>query len=168
MNIRSFYKLLFLSVVSILMLISCRKYLNQRPITDVSTDVVFSDVPSAYKAIAGAYSRLVGDAGFGIRLSLYYPVDNDEMQGPTGAGDNDRRDIARYSATPGNAQITNPFNQLFQGIEFSNICIANIPKMAMYTTGTDQQKKQLARMYGEALTLRAQYYLEAIMNWGDL
>jgi hypothetical protein len=29
-------------------------------------------------------------------LSLYYPLDNDEMQGPTGAGDNDRRDIARY------------------------------------------------------------------------
>src|SRR5215467_13625880 len=148
MNIRSFYKLLFLSVVSILMLISCRKYLNQRPITDVSTDVVFSDVPSAYKAIAGAYSRLVGDAGFGIRLSLYYPVDNDEMQGPTGATDNDRRDIARYSAVPTNAQLTNPFNQLFQGIEFANICIENIPLKDLYNNGSDQDKKKLQRMLG--------------------
>jgi hypothetical protein len=111
---------------------------------------------------------LVGDAGFGIRLSLYYTVDNDEMQGPTGAADNDRRDIARYAATSGNAQLTNPFNQLFTGIEFANICIANIPKMAMYTGGSDQEKKQLQRMYGEALTLRAQFYLEAIMIWGDL
>ncbi|MFN8243034.1 MAG: RagB/SusD family nutrient uptake outer membrane protein [Ferruginibacter sp.] len=147
---------------------SCKKYLDQQPITDLSTEVVFNDVPSTYKAIAGVYSRLVGDAGFGIRLSLYYTVDNDEMQGPTGAGDNDRRDIARYAATSGNAQITNPFNQLFQGIEFANICIANIPGMDMYSNGTDQQKKQLRRMYGEALTLRAQFYLEAIMNWGDL
>jgi hypothetical protein len=147
---------------------SCKKYLDQKPITDVDAAVVFKDVASTYKALAGAYSRLVGDAGFGIRLSLYYPVDNDEMQGPTGAGDNDRRDIARYSATPGNAQLTNPFNQLFQGIEFANICIANIPKMDMYTSGSDQEKKQLQRMYGEALTLRAQYYLEAIRNWGDL
>lgn len=152
----------------LLVLVSCKKYLNQRPITDVSVDVVFKDVPSTYKALAGAYSRLVGDAGFGIRLSLYYTVDNDEMQGPTGAGDNDRRDIARFSATSGNAQITNPFNQLFQGIEFSNICIDNIPKMDMYTTGSDNQKKQLRRMLGEALTLRAQYYFEAIVNWGDL
>jgi len=147
---------------------SCKKYLDQQPITAVGADVVFSDVASTYKALSGIYSRLVGDAGFGIRLSLYYTVDNDEMQGPTGASDNDRRDIARYAATSSNAQITNPFNQLFQGIEYANICIDNIPKMAMYSNGTDQQKKQLQRMYGEALTLRAQFYYEAIVNWGDL
>ena len=156
------------SVVVLFVLGSCKKFLDQQPITDVSSEVVFSDVPSAYKALAGAYSRLVGDAGFGIRLSLYYTVDTDEMQGPTGAADNDRRDIARYSATSGNAQITNPFNQLFTGIEYANICIANIPEMAMYKTGSDKEKKQLQRMYGEALTLRAQYYYEAIVNWGDL
>src|SRR5678810_248444 len=114
-------KLAFLSMVTLLLVAGgCKKYLDQQPITDVTAPVVFSDVPSAYKALIGVYSRLVGDAGYGIRLSLYYPVDNDEMQGPTGAADNDRRDIARYSATPGNAQIANPFNQLFQGIEFAN------------------------------------------------
>ncbi|MEO6611915.1 MAG: RagB/SusD family nutrient uptake outer membrane protein [Chitinophagaceae bacterium] len=169
MNTRYFKTpVLLIAVCLLLALGSCKKYLDQQPITDVSTQVVFKDVASTYKAIAGAYSRLVGDAGYGIRLSLYYPVDNDEMQGPTGAGDNDRRDIARYAATPGNAQITNPFNQLFQGIEFANICIDNIPVMDMYNSGSDQEKKQLRRMYGEALTLRAQFYLEAIRNWGDL
>ena len=159
-----------LAFAAILMLTaaSCNKFLDQKPITEVSTETVFSDVPSAYKALAGVYSRLVGDAAYGIRVSLYYPLDNDEMQGPTGAADNDRRDIARYAATPGNAQITNPFNQMFQGIEYANICIANIPKMALYANGTDQEKKQLQRMYGEALTLRAQFYTEAIRNWGDL
>lgn len=169
MNTKHFYKLTILTATGFLLLFaSCKKFLDQQPITDVSAEVVFSDVPSAYKALAGVYSRLVGDAGFGIRLSLYYTVDTDEMQGPTGNADNDRRDIARYSATPGNAQITNPFNQLFTGIEYANICIANIPKMAMYNNGTDQQKKQLQRMYGEALTLRAQFYFEAIKHWGDL
>lgn len=169
MNTKHFYKLTILTAAGFLLLFaSCKKFLDQQPITDVSAEVVFSDVPSAYKALAGVYSRLVGDAGFGIRLSLYYTVDTDEMQGPTGNADNDRRDIARYSATPGNAQITNPFNQLFTGIEYANICIANIPKMAMYNSGTDQQKKQLQRMYGEALTLRAQFYFEAIKHWGDL
>ncbi len=169
MKTKNLYKLT-LSVAAIVLLSfnSCNKFLDQKPITDVSTDVVFSDVPSALKALAGVYSRMVGDAGYGIRVSLYYPLDTDEMQGPTGSSDNDRRDIARYSATPGNAQITNPFNQMFTGIEYANICIANIPKMAMYSNGTDQEKKKLQRMYGEALTLRAQFYTEAIRNWGDL
>jgi len=162
------FKYILALLLPIAALTSCQKYLDQKPITELSTEVVFSDVPSATKAVASVYSRLVGDAGYGIRLSLYYPVDNDEMQGPTGAADNDRRDIARYSATSGNAQITNPFNQIFTGIEFANNCIDNIPAMEMYTKGTDQQKKQLQRLYGEALTLRAQFYLEGIRNWGDL
>ncbi len=165
---KSIYKYFIALLLPITILSGCKKYLDQKPITELGTDMVFSDVPSATKAVVSVYSRLVGDAGYGIRLSLYYPVDNDEMQGPTGAADNDRRDIARYSATSGNAQITNPFNQLFTGIEFANNCIDNIPAMAKYTTGTDQEKKQLQRLYGESLTLRAQFYLEAIRNWGDL
>ncbi len=156
-------------VVTILLIAgSCKKYLNQQPITELGPELVFNDVASTKNALAGVYSRLIGDAGYGIRLSLYYPVDNDEMQGPSGATDNDRRDIARYAATSGNAQILNPFNQIFKGIEYANICIDKIPKMDMYTGGSDNQKKQLQRLYGEALTLRAQFYFEAIKNWGDL
>ena len=151
-----------ITVCMLLIVSSCKKYLDQQPITEVGPEIVFNDVPSTYKALAGVYSRLVGDQGYGIRVSLYYPVDNDEIQGPTGAGDNDRRDIARYAATSSNAQITGPFNQLFQGIDYANICIDKIPKMAMYTGGSDQQKKQLQRMLGEALTLRAQFYLKRL------
>ncbi len=169
MNTKFFNKLSVLVLASILLLLAgCKKYLDQQPITEVGSEMVFKDVATTRQAIAGVYSRLVGDQGFGIRLSLYYTVDNDEMQGPTGAADNDRRDIARYAATSGNAQLNAPFNQLFTGIEYANICIDNIPKMDMYTNGSENEKKQLQRMYGEALTLRAQFYLEAIMNWGDL
>lgn len=164
---KSFNKYL-LAILIPISLMGCKKYLDQQPVTELDTNMVFKDVASAQKALVSVYSRLVGDQGYGIRLSLYYPVDNDEMQGPTGASDNDRRDIARYSATSGNAQINSPFNQLFTGIEFANNCIDNIPQMDMYTKGTDQQKAQLKRMYGEALALRAQFYLEAIRNWGDL
>jgi hypothetical protein len=146
---------------------SCKKYLDQQPITDVTPIVVFKDVPSAYQALIGVYSRLAGQEGYGQRLSLYYTVDTDEMQGPTGT-DDERRNIARYQPTPNNTGLPNPFNQLFQGIEFANNVIDNIPKMNLYENGSDQEKKQLRRMYGEALTLRAQFYFEAIRNWGDL
>lgn len=170
MNFRFLKSLTLILTIACLLVLSegCRKYLDQKPITELGADQVFKDVPGAYKALAGVYSRLVGDQGYGIRLSLYYPLDNDEMQGPTGNADNDRRDIARYTVTSGNAQLERPFNQLFQGIEYSNICIDNIPKMEMYTNGSEQEKKQLQRMLGEALALRAQFYFEAIRNWGDL
>lgn len=151
----------------ILVLTGCKKFLNQEPITTVTPILVFKDVPGAYQALIGVYSRLSGQEGYGQRLSLYYTVDTDEMQGPTGT-DDERRNIARYQPTPTNTGLPNPFNQLFQGIEFANVCIDNIPKMDLYTNGSEQEKKKLQRMYGEALTLRAQFYFEAIRNWGDL
>jgi starch-binding outer membrane protein, SusD/RagB family len=155
-------------LLSAVLIAGCKKYLDQQPITELGSEMVFSDVASTYKAVAGVYSRLIGDQGYGIRVSLYYTVDNDEMQGPSGGDDDDRRGLARYKPSASNLQLSAPFNQMFQGIEYANICIDKIPKMAMYTSGSEQQKKQLQRMYGEALTLRAQFYLEAIRNWGDL
>ncbi len=145
----------------------CQKFLDQQPITEIGPEMVFKDVASTRRALAGVYSRLSGDGGYGKVISLYFTVDNDEMKGPTGTQD-DRRAIAHYNASTSNTEILNPFKQLFQGIEYANICISNIPKMDMYNNGTEQEKKQLRRMYGEALTLRAQFYFEAIRNWGDL
>lgn len=163
-------KYFFTTVTAISLLLaleSCKKYLDQQPITEVTTPAVFKDVNGAYQALVGAYTRLGGQEGYGQRLSLYYTVDTDEMQGPTGT-DDERRNIARYQPTPANTGLQNPFAQIFQGIEFANNCIDNIPKMELYSSGSEQDKKKLQRMYGEALTLRAQFYFEGIKNWGDL
>lgn len=53
-------------------------------------------------------------------------------------------------------------------MERANVCIKYIPQMALYTTGTSADTATLHRLYGEALTLRAQYYYELIRNWGDV
>jgi starch-binding outer membrane protein, SusD/RagB family len=164
LNIKGLFVLLLASTTIIT---GCKKYLDQQPISEVGPDVVFADVPSAFQALAGAYSRLTGDQGYGIRLSLNYPVDNDEMVGPSGTQD-DRRSLARMNPTPTNSELERPFNQLFVGIEYANICIDKIPKMDKFNNGTEIEKRQLQRMLGEALTLRAQFYFEAIRNWGDL
>ncbi|MDQ6609990.1 MAG: RagB/SusD family nutrient uptake outer membrane protein, partial [Bacteroidota bacterium] len=147
---------------------SCKKFLDQKPITAVGPDLVFSSVETTRAALVGVYDQLTGDNGYGLKISLYFAVGTDENQGPTGAGDLGRRDFPLYATTPGNTQMAGSYNQLFKGIQYANICIANIPKMDLYTGGSDQQKKQLQRMLGEALTLRAQFYFEAIRNWGDL
>jgi len=152
-----------------LLLGSCKKYLNVEPVSSFGTDYVFSNTTNADLAVMGAYSALGGDQGYGIRISMYYPYDNDEMMGQSGAaGDNERRDIARYNTKPSNTQLANPFNQLYAGIERANICIYNIPRMTMYNNGTESEKKKLRHLYGEALTLRAQFYMELIRNWGDV
>jgi len=169
MNRKYFNRLTLLAASCLLLgLGSCKKYLDQTPITAVGPDLVFSSVETTRAALLSVYDQLSGDAGYGLRTSLYFPVGTDENQGPTGAADGSRRDFPLFATTPGNNQMFAPYTQMFKGIQFANVCITNIPKMDLYDNGSDQQKKQLQRMLGEAYTLRAQFYFEAIRNWGDL
>ncbi|GAA4746522.1 RagB/SusD family nutrient uptake outer membrane protein [Flavisolibacter ginsenosidimutans] len=169
MNKRYLHKITLLAASSLMLgLGSCKKYLDQQPITAVGPDFVFNSVETTRAALIGVYNQLTGDAGYGLRLNLYFSVGTDETEGPTGNADGSRRDFPLYATTPGNSQIFAPYTQLFKGIQYANVCIESIPKMDLYDNGSDGQKKQLQRMYGEALTLRAQFYAEAIRNWGDL
>lgn len=147
---------------------SCKDFLDVEPVALNTTSYVFSTVAGATTAVIGAYDPLSGDNGYGQRISLYYSVDTDEMIGSPGAPDGQRRSIARYRALATNTEITNPWNQLYQGVERANICIQQIPQMALYTSGPAADTAALHRLHGEALTLRAQYYFELIRNWGDV
>lgn len=147
--------------------VSCKKYLDQQPITAIGSDLVFKDVPSSLQALASVYNRMSGESGYGLRLSLYAPVDEDCIMGPSGTQD-DRRALAHYSLSSTNGELSPMYNQLYQGVMLANICIDQIPAMDLYKNGSDQQKKQLKRMYGEALTLRAQFYFDLIKNWGEV
>lgn len=146
---------------------SCKDYMQVQPVSQYSVEQVFSDVSNATTAVIGVYDELMGDNGYGIRINLYYPYDSDEMI-VSGNIDNGRRGVGRYQLLLSNSEIRNPFIQLYRGIEKANLCIEQIPLMTQYTTGTAVEQKDLKRLHGEALTLRAQFYFELIRNWGDV
>ena len=54
------------------------------------------------------------------------------------------------------------------GIERASVNIERIPTMALYTEGTDAEKAELKRFYGEALALRAYFYHDLIKFFGDV
>ncbi|MFT3827920.1 MAG: RagB/SusD family nutrient uptake outer membrane protein [Chitinophagaceae bacterium] len=148
---------------------SCKKFLSPEAISTFDTEYVFDNIPNARKALLGAYNSLCGDYGYGIRISGYWSYDSDEMQRGTNPPTTDEGQLlAKYLGIPGNLNITNPFNQMYVGVERANLCIYNIPKMTLYESGSAQQQAQLQRMYGEALVLRAQFYYELCRNFGDV
>lgn len=163
---KSIYKFFAIGLI-IFSVQSCRDFMEVEPISQYSVKQVFSDVNNAYTAVVGVYDELMGDNGYGIRINMYYPYDSDEMI-VSGNLDNGRRGIGRYQLLTSNIEIRNPFLQLYRGIEKANVCIEQIPQMAQYTSGTAAEQKELKRLYGESLVLRAQFYLELIRNWGDV
>lgn len=165
----SFYKLL--SGITLLAVLSstagCKKYTEVEPVSQYSIPQAFSDVSNATNALIGVYDELQGDNGYGIRISMYYPYDSDEGI-VSGNIDNGRRGVGRYQLLLTNSEVSNPMRQLYRGVEKANLCIEQIPLMSQYTNGTETEKKDLKRLYAEALTLRAQFLFELIRNWGDV
>src|SRR5688572_10433396 len=154
-KIRSVIMVVLLATGSATLSIACKKFLNPKAISSFDAEYVFNNVPNARKSLLGAYMAMAGDFGYGIRLSGYWPYDSDEMMKGTAAPTTDEGQVlAKYLAIPGNLQITNPFNQMYQGIERANLCIYYIPEMDAYENGSSQQQAQLKRMHGEALVLR--------------
>jgi len=160
--------LIFLLVmIAVVLSVACKKYTEVDPVSQYSIPQAFSDISNATTAVVGAYDELQGDNGYGIRINMYYPYDSDEGI-VSGNLDNGRRGVGRYQLLLTNAEISNPFRQLYRGLEKANLCIEQIPLMDKYSNGTDAEKTQLKRLYGESLTLRAQYLFELIRNWGDV
>jgi hypothetical protein len=147
---------------------SCKKYLNTDSPSVLTQESVFSSVSNMNSAVIGIYAMLIGDNGYGSRIATLFPQSADDMKTSGDYSATDRRGISCYGASVDNTDLPNPFNQLFKGIERANICIKYIPKSDLYNNGTDAQKATLQKLYGEALTLRAQFFYEAIRNWGDM
>lgn len=164
-KLKSFIIMLMISPL----LMSCNKYLEPDPVSSFDQEYVFSNVPYAKSAVIGIYNSLSTQNAYGLYLSGYYPYDTDEMMGAGGATqDNERRDMARYNLTSANGGLSTAYSNCYVGIERANICIQQIPEMSLYATGSERDKGQLRRLYGEALTLRAQFYFDLIKIWGDV
>lgn len=146
----------------------CKKYLETDSPSVLTQESVFSSVSNMNSAVIGIYAMLIGDNGYGNRISSLFPQSADDMKTSGDFSETDRRGISAYKASTDNSDVSNPFIQLFKGIERANICIKYIPASALYTNGTDAQKATLQKLYGEALTLRAQFFYEVIRNWGDM
>jgi starch-binding outer membrane protein, SusD/RagB family len=153
--------------ITMTMVTGCKEFLDVQPKSQISIADAFSNLANATNAVIGVYDELMGDNGYGIRINMYYPYDSDEMI-VSGNIDNGRRGIGRYQLLLTNTEIRNPFLQLYRGIEKANLCIEQIPQMALYNNGSEAEKKELRRLHGEVLTLRAQFMFELLRNWGDV
>ena len=160
--------LMVMTIAAVCINTSCKKYLDVQSPSTSSPDVVFENLDNTNAAIIGVYNRLCGDNGYGSRISTLFGLTADDFKTSGSYSSSDRRGISMYGASADNTDLTNPFLQLYQGVERANICIKYIPASKLYNEGSEADKTKMKRYLGEALTLRAQFLHELIRNWGDV
>jgi hypothetical protein len=160
--------LMIMLITVLSMASSCKKYLEVVSPSTSTPESVFGSAASTNSAIIGVYNRLCGDNGYGNRLSSLFGLTADDFKTSGNYSASDRRGISMYGASSDNTDLINPFLQLYSGIERANLCIKYIPASAVYTSGSASDQALMQHYYGEALTLRAQFFYELIRNWGDV
>ncbi len=149
---------------------SCKKLLDYQSPSKLTIAQTFEDVNYTNSQVIGIYTELTGTSGYGNQLSINFPTGTDDFISRTTAQYDPTTNYAmsNFGTSKENILLYNVMVQLYNGIERANIACKYIPASNLYHNGTDAQKKQLGINYGEALTLRSQYYYELIRNWGDV
>ncbi|KQC01261.1 RagB/SusD family nutrient uptake outer membrane protein [Pedobacter sp. Hv1] len=159
---------LVLAIGAMIITPSCKKVLDFESNSSSTEATVFESTTYTNSALIGVYNKLIGDNGYGSRLSTLFGLTAEDFKTSGSYASSDRRGISMYGASSDNTDLINPFAQLYQGIERANICIKYIPASKLYTSGSAADQALMKRYYGEALALRAQFYFELIRNWGDV
>jgi len=144
---------------------SCKDFLNTESKSSFVESTVFNNYDFAQKAVLGIYGKMHEDAMYGWNLSLYFNLDTDiEFNG--GADDGDKRSLGRYVEPATSGMTKNTWNALYSAIERANICIDNLGPESPLWKG--EQVKEVQRLYGESLALRALFYYDLMKYWGDV
>lgn len=146
-------------------LTACSDFLDQTSPSSMDDNNIFSNYEYAEGTIANIYN-VYGLTNYRGR-SIWYGYNTDVEYYNSSKSDEDKADLAKYSAAVGNSQMNTAngddyWSDLYIGIERANLAIEGLRSKADLTDVNMQQ------LLGEALTLRALNYIDLINAWGDV
>ena len=157
-------------MVTVATLPSCKDYLDYQSPSRLNVQQVYESAEYTNSAILGIYNKAAGSRVYGNNLSISFPNGADDfwIRGGANYDVSGQGAISTYGEAPTNQNLLNTFVQLYEGIERANLACKYIPASNVYQKGASDQKLKMKRYYGEALALRALFYLELLRNWGDV
>jgi tetratricopeptide (TPR) repeat protein len=151
-----------LSLVSVFILPSCKKFLEVTPKDAVSDSQTIFDRSSAETAVRGIYRGLAADAYYGVNyVSIgYLSGDNVQWTGSQSIV----QDFINHNVKPENATVAGVWSAIYNVINRANGAIEGIPAVNDVTL-TQAAKNQLL---GEAYFVRALAYFDLARVWGGV
>lgn len=151
---------------------SCDGFLDKRPISEISEDMVGNDSNASdtirFKTAAQAESFL--GSCYNEFQSEYYQLDtyiNGEMQSDNsyqGANGVELEQVENYQLSPTNKNVTRDWGYLYRFIGNTNVVIGNVLKTPDQTF-PESRKKQIK---AEAMVMRAWCYFDLVRLYGGV
>lgn len=145
---------------------SCKKFLDFQSPSALNIEQTFATPDNTNNELLSVYNKTAGRSAFGANLAYVLPAGGDDFsaQGAASFDPTANYAISNFGATALTGSLFDTYTALYTGIERANITIKYIP----LSSGFSANKAVMQRYLGEALTLRALFYYELIINWGDV
>jgi len=150
---------IILSSAAILLLVSCKKYLQETPYSFLSPINYYQTGTDAQTALIGAFSIMQAQNYYSRAVYEISELPSDLMY--PSSGNQARADLSGLSYQPTNSEITVWWQNCYQMIKNANDLIANVPKIDMDTAFRNN-------ILGNARFLRAIGYFDLVRTFGDV
>src|SRR6185436_1900169 len=158
------YTLLF----TILVLGSCKKWVNEDPLSDGTLDQFFKTKYEVYAAVAGMYGgfqqAMIGEAQFNNRITWWGDARSDNIQNST--PNNSSNEVHFNNLSPNNTYAD--WSPLYTVIGRANLIIAKIGEVNKYAKASEALLESEIKFYtAQAYAMRAVTYFYILRIWGD-
>lgn len=145
-------------------LVACSDFLDQKSSSSLDSNNIYSSYELAKGTISNIYQQF-GQMNYRAR-SIWYGYNTDiEYYSGSDKGDG-KANLATYAALPTNDQLnttgTDLWGIMYTAVEDCNLAIEGLRNSSIINEAKMQQ------LLGEALTLRALFYMDLINMWGDI
>ncbi len=145
--------------LSVLMLFasSCEDWLDMPSESKADSSSVFTTTGRAEMTVVGAYASLhTQELGYQLLEGTDEAASNES---------NSKYNVSNYDYTNLTGMLSNTYTSMYRAIEYSNVCIKNLPLMK---GGTESEQKKIDGLLGEALAIRAYAYWNIVRFYGDV
>ncbi len=148
---------------------SCSDYLEVDAPSKYDDNYVFNKKSEIERALNGVYAQVLNSntygnyylANFCLNSDVDMWVSSNEM-----ATDDSYR---RFDSTPLGSHNSKAWNAFYMGVEYANNFIYQLENSALYKDTTDEDEKaELDQLLGEAKVLRAMFYHDLVVMYGDV
>nr|WP_302829795.1 RagB/SusD family nutrient uptake outer membrane protein [uncultured Bacteroides sp.] len=136
---------------------SCEDWLDMPSESKADSSSIFATVGRAEMTVVGAYASLhTQELGYQLLEGTDESASNES---------NSKYNVSNYDYTNLTGMLSKTYTTMYQAIEYSNVCIKNLPQMK---GATDSEQKKIDGLLGEALAIRAYAYWNIVRFYGDV
>jgi tetratricopeptide (TPR) repeat protein len=163
----------FIVLSTLLVLGSCRKMVEEAPLSDGTLDQFYRNKYDAAAAIAAMYGQfqqqMVGEGQFRNRYTFWGEARSDNFESTPGTGNTSAVREMHYNVLTANNDWTD-WTGLYRVISMANMNIAKFPNINIIAAGSpkDQLDNATFNSYmAQSYAMRAMSYFWIVRVWGD-